>query len=467
MIGHAAATPVEAPFVIDDVEILQFPTAGLGDNSYLLRAGDEAAIIDPQRDLDRFRRAITDRDLRLVAVVETHIHNDYVSGGPALAREHRATYVVPAGAGYGSEHRAARDGDEIRVGSILLRALHTPGHTPHHTSYEVIEGADVRAVFSGGSVLVGACGRTDLVSPDLTESLARAQYRSAQRIGQLPGPTVIGPTHGAGSFCAASAAAQETWTTVERERLRNPAYLARDEGEFARTQLAGLPDHPAYYRQMGPINRRGATGWETAAPAPLSPGDVERLVADGAVLVDGRTRREFAAAHIRGAVNVELDPQLGIYLGWLFPFGTRFVLVLDAAQDAVEPARQMARIGLETILGATALQEWRDSGRPVESIDIVDVDALRAAMERGGVRVLDVRQDLEWRDGHVPGAQHVHVVDLPGRVGELRGKEPVYVYCRSGHRAAMGASILAAGGIPAVTVDGGLPDWQARGYPVE
>jgi glyoxylase-like metal-dependent hydrolase (beta-lactamase superfamily II) len=246
MTSQTLTTLVEAPFVAGEIEIVQFQTPGLGDNTYLLRSGDEAAIIDSQRDLDRFRRAIAERGVRLVAVVETHIHNDYVSGGSALAREHSATYVLPTGAGYTLEHRAVRDGEEIRVGSLRLRALHTPGHTPHHTSYEVIEGGDVQAVFSGGSVLVGACGRSDLVSPELTEPLARDQYRSAQRIGLLPGATAIGPTHGAGSFCSASAALEETWTTVAKEKLRNPAYLARDEDEFVRTQLAGLLAHPAY-----------------------------------------------------------------------------------------------------------------------------------------------------------------------------------------------------------------------------
>ena len=460
-------TRVEAPFTGADVEILQFHTPGLGDNSYLLRSGDEAAIVDPQRDVDRFRQALTDRGVRLVAVLETHVHNDYVSGGPALAREAGAEYVVPAEAGYELEHRAVEEGDEVRVGTVRLRALHTPGHTPHHMSYAVVEGARIPAVFSGGCVLVGACGRTDLVSPELTEPLTRQQYRSAQRIGALPEPTAIGPTHGAGSFCAASAAADDTWTTVGRERLRNPAFLARDEDDFVRTQLAGLLAYPAYYRRMAPINRHGAPAWEPSTLPRLGPEEVERRMASGDVLVDGRPRREFAAGHIPGAINVELDPQFSTYLGWLCPFGTRFVVVLGPSQDPEEAVRQAARIGIETIDGVTDVDAWRSSGRDLASTEIVDVDGLHAAVEHGGVRLLDVRQDLEWRDGRIPGAVHVHVVDLPQRVDELRGDAPVYVYCRTGHRAAIGASILAAAGIPSVLVDGGFPDWRERGLPVE
>lgn len=466
MLIPTATSRVEAPFATSDIEILQFQTPGLGDNSYLLRSGDEAAIVDPQRDLDRFRGALAERDVRLVAVIETHLHNDYVSGGPALAREHGATYVAPAEAGYEFEHRAVRDGDEIRVGAVVVRALHTPGHTPHHTSYEVVEGGEVRAVFSGGSVLVGACGRSDLLGPELAEPLCRDQYRSAQRIGRLAGPTAIGPTHGKGSFCAASAASDETWTTVERERHRNPAYLARDEDDFVRTQLAGLLAYPAYYARMAPLNRRGLPAWEAAAPPRITPAEVERLLATGAVLVDGRPRGDFATGHIAGAVNVELDVQFATYLGWLFPFGTRFVLLVDSTQDPGEAARQMARIGLETIAGVTDLDELRAAGGRVESSDLVSVDDLHRALAEGGVRPLDVRQDLEWHDGHVPGATHIHVIDLPARASELRGEQPVYVYCRTGHRATIGASILLAAGIPAVAVDGGMPDWLDRGYPI-
>ena len=461
MTSTAATVRVDAPLLSDGVEIVQFQTAGLGDSSYLLRSGGEAAVIDPQRDIDRFRQAL--RGLRVVAVVETHVHNDYVSGGPALAREFGAAYVVPTGAGYELEHRAVGDGDEVQVGAVRLRALHTPGHTAHHMSYAVVEGDGVRAVFSGGSVLVGACGRTDLISPELTESLTRDQYRSAQRIGALPPPAAIGPTHGAGSFCAASAPSDDTWTTVAREKTRNPAYLAESEDDFVRQQLAGLPD----YREMAPINRCGAPAWEPAAPERLGADRVDELVAAGAVVVDGRPRQAFAAAHLPGSVNNELDSDFATYLGWLYPFGTRFVLVLDASQDALEAVRQAARIGIETIAGVTDVETWRAAGRAVATGEMVDVDALRAAMARNGARVLDVRQEQEWRDGHVPGTAHIHVADLPGRTAEMRGTTPVYTYCRSGRRAAMAASILEAAGIPAVAVDGGFDDWRAHGHPVE
>ena len=180
-------------------------------------------------------------------------------------------------------------------------------------------------------------------------------------------------------------------------------------------------------------------------------------------------RRDFANGHIPGSINVELDDEVGTYLGWLWPEGTRFALVLAADQDPVEPLRQCARVGIETIEGSLegGIESWRREGRPLARYDVGAVDQLRQALGDGRGRALDVRRDDEWREGRVPGAAHVHVADLPARIAEVAGETPVYVYCRSGHRAAMGASLLDAAGVPVVLVDGGFPDWEERGYPVE
>ncbi len=464
-----ATERVEVPMT-GDLEVVQLQTPGLGDNSYVLRSGDQLAVVDPQRDLDRIEAVLRRLGGRLAAVLETHVHNDYVSGGPALAARHSAAYLVPAAAGYTLEHTAVADGDEVAIGAVRLRALHTPGHTPHHTSYGLVADGSVRAIFSGGSLLVGACGRTDLISPEVTESLTRAQYRSAARIATFGDPTAIAPTHGAGSFCAASAASVDTWSTVARERLRNPAFLASGEDDFVRTQLAGLLAYPAYYSHMAELNRRGLQGWVDGPLPQLTPGEAEHHRDQGAVIVDGRPRDAFAAAHLPGSVNIELDPSFGTYVGWLLPFGVSLVLVLDDGQDAVEAARQCARIGIESIVGVLegGVAAWQASGRPLGSHRTTDVAGLHAALGSETGCALDVRQDAEWANGHVPGARHLHVADLPGRVEELRVLEqPVYVYCRTGHRAAIAASLLEGAGIPVVAVNGGFPDWVERGFPVE
>ncbi len=467
--ASGAVTPVDAGST-GEVRILQLHTPGLGDNTYVVCSGGEMVVVDPQRDLDRIDAVLREAGGRLVAVVETHVHNDYVSGGPALAQRHGADYGVPNGAGYSGRHGALRGGDEVPVGQVVLRALSTPGHTPHHTRYAVVEGGEVHAVFSGGCVMVGACGRTDLISPDLTEDLTRRQYRSAHRIAALGDPVAVAPTHGAGSFCAASAAGTETWTTVGRERTRNPAFLAHSEDDFVRGQLSGLLAYPAYYTHMADLNRRGAAGWEAQPPVSLSADELQRLVDRGTTVVDGRPRHDFAAGNIPGSVNIELDSAFGTYVGWLFPFATRLALVLGLDQLPIEALRQCARIGIETFDGVLdgGAKAWAASGRPLGRYPVTDVEGLHEAVTAGGVRVLDVRQPLEWADGRVPGALHLHVPELPARLGELRpSNEPVYVYCRTGHRTAMATSLLAGADIPPVLVDGGFPDWLALGFPVE
>lgn len=471
--GRAAVTVM----AYANVRIHQISTPALGDQSYLVASQGEAAIVDPQRDIDRYLAAIDHLAVRVVAVAETHVHNDYVSGGPALARRLGCPYVVPAGAGYTLARREVGEGDEIPVGGAILRALFTPGHTPHHLSYQVVRAGRVEAILTGGCVLVGACGRTDLIDPDQTEWLTHLQFRSARRIGTAPDPTVLGPTHGAGSFCAAPGTSEETWTTVGEEKLRNPAFLAPDEERFVRRQMDGFGAYPAYYQRMAAINREGEEGWVPVAPRPLGPAEADRLRREGARVVDARPRRVFAPRHIPGSINVELDDEFGTYLGWLWPAGTRFVLVLAADQDPIEPSRQAARVGIETIEGVLdgGIDAWQRAGMPVAAYGVASVEELHDALapdrEERRPRALDVRQDAEWAEGRVPGAIHIHIADLPGRTAEVEppagDDAPVYVYCRSGRRASMGASLLDAAGVRAILVDGGFPDWQERGYPVE
>ena len=456
---------------VPGVTLWQLPTPGLGDNSYLLRSGEAVAVVDPQRDLDRFEAALAALGGRLVAVVETHVHNDYVSGGPALAAAHGAPYLVPAAADYTLAHRPLAEGDEVEVGAVRLRALATPGHTAHHTSYAVVAGGAPVALLTGGCVLVGALGRTDLISPEATEGLTRQQWRSARRLLALAPAVAIGPTHGRGSFCAASSGGDQTWTTVGEERQRNPALLITDEAAFVAQQLAGLPAYPAYYRQMAPRNRAGQPGWVPGPVPSLQPAAVEALQRAGGVIVDVRPRRAFAAGHLPGAVSLGLDDDFATYLGWLFPLDTRLVLVLEEGQDATLACRQAARIGIETIVGTLqgGAEAWARSGRPLRRYPVISFDEL-SRLRGDGAAVLDVRQDGEWDAGHIPGARHIHVPDLPARLGELGpgrdGAPPVHVHCAKGYRASLAASLLDGAGIPVVAVDGAFEEWAAGGHPV-
>ncbi|MFD0274910.1 MBL fold metallo-hydrolase [Kitasatospora sp. NPDC127111] len=450
-----------------------FTTPALGDTSYLLAAGDEALVVDPQRDCWPLLASCEQRGLRIRYVLETHVHNDYLSGALEIRSATGATVAGPARAGYGFDHLPLAEGDELALGGLRVRALETPGHTAEHTAYLVL-GADPdgdagggrpAAVFTGGSLLVGSAGRTDLSGPTRTEHLARAQYRSLRRLARLPSGTRVLPTHGAGSSCSIGAAARERTSTVGDQLLANPALLAADEDAFVATRMLGLPPAPAYYRRMGPLNRSGPA--VLGGPPVLLPMTVDevRLAVDrGALVVDARDRRAFADAHLPGALGDELDGSFAALVGEVVPFGRPLVLVLpepvaDAAREAV---LQLLRIGYEAWLVGWldgGVERWRASGQPLASIRTADVSEVRGALDREGGRpvlVLDVRPAAE---PPVPGALGVPLTELPGRMDELPAGREFWTVCGRGRRATVAASLLAAAGLPVTAVvSGGAQD---------
>jgi glyoxylase-like metal-dependent hydrolase (beta-lactamase superfamily II)/rhodanese-related sulfurtransferase len=439
-------------------------TPGLGDNSYLLTSGREAVVVDPQRDVDRLLSAANARDARIRAVLETHVHNDYVSGAAEVRSATGAEIVGPAGAGYRFAFRALEEGDEILVGDLRVVALATPGHTTEHTSYAAYPpGAQAPvAVFSGGSLIVGSAGRTDLLGADRAEELARAQHGSVRRFLELPDETLLLPTHGAGSFCASGPPSEDRTSTVGRERASNPALRAPDEATFVREQLADLPAFPAYYAHMAPINRAGPPVLGGVPELrPLSPAELTSVLAGGTRLVDAREGAAFAQAHVTGSLNVPLEDSFGSYVGWLVPFGTPIVVIaLDAAARS-EIATQLFRIGFD-VHGYLdgGIDAWATTGGPVSSYPVATLDDLVAALPG---RILDVRQRTEWEAGHLQGSRHLFIGDLPEHLPELVRAGETLVTCASGHRASMAASLLdAAGGAIRVVADGGVPDALAR-----
>jgi len=424
-------------------------TAGLGDTSYLLGSDGEGLVVDPQRDVDRLLALAEANDLRIRYVVETHVHNDYLSGAIEVRRATGAEVVGPTGSGYAFPFHAVADGDDLHLGALRVAAIATPGHTPEHTSYLVYEqGSDEPvAVFTGGSLMVGGAGRTDLLGPDRTDELTRRQFRSLRRLAELPDAVRVLPTHGAGSFCGAGPPPTHPLSTIGAERRENQALRAASEDVFVKQQLDGLLAYPTYYRQMAPINRAGPGPVDAViAPAALSPAQVEQLVAAGAQVVDARGRTEFAAAHLPGSINVELDDAFASYVGWLVPFGADLVLVVpEPAGDSIrEATTQLLRIGYERVLGhlADGLPAWQSSGREVRGYPLATVEELCEAIRSGANPfVVDVRQRPEWEAGHLEGSTHRFVGDLPGHEWELEGAE-AWVICRTGHRSAMAASLL-------------------------
>jgi hydroxyacylglutathione hydrolase len=433
-------------------EIQVFPTTTLGNNTYLLAVGRDAALVDPQRDAWRFLAAAHSRGLTIRYVLETHVHNDYVSGALEIRAATEAQVVAPAKGTYRFPHRGMAEGDEIDLDGVVLQAMETPGHTPEHLAYLLSESGRPVAVFTGGSLLLGSAGRTDLSGEHRTQDLTKAQFHSLRRLAELPDQTRVLPTHGAGSFCAATAPSQQPASTIGQQRRDNPAMLAPDEGSFLRQQLRGLLRYPSYYRHMAPINRAGppVLGGPPDLRA-LPTADVDHLVKSGTWIVDTRDRWSFAAAHIPGSINVELDDVFASFVGWVVPFGAPIVLVVPEGGErhGQEALTQLFRIGCERVEGylAGGVQAWLATGRTARSYLVADLDDLRRASATDAPPlVLDVRQPNEWAQGVIPGSVQLFVGDLPGLVDELPKDTEIWTICRSGYRAAIAASLLDAAG---------------------
>jgi hydroxyacylglutathione hydrolase len=448
-------------------EVVTIATAGLGDRSYLAHDGTHGIVVDPQRDIDRFLAAADDAGVRITHVLETHIHNDYVTGGCALAREAGAAYVVAADEEVGFARVPARDHEPFGAGALAVTPVRTPGHTPGHLSYVLAEGGgEPFAVFTGGSMLFGTVGRTDLIAPDQTDPLARAQYRSVRRLAdELPDEVAVYPTHGFGSFCSATPTSGED-STIGLQRLSNEALRIPDEDTFVKELIAGLTAYPAYYQHMGPANRRGPGAPDLAAPAQAGPAELRRRIEAGEWVVDLRGRRVFADLHVAGTVSIELGDPFATYLGWVLPWGTPLTLVGESQEQVAQAQLQLARIGVEPVSAAAAGPVAELAGGRAGSYPVRNFECLASqAWGRPGVVVLDVRRPDEWRAGHLPGAVHIPFWELAGRVSEVPPGQ-VWVHCASGFRASIGASVLDRAGRDVVHVDDDWPRAAELGLPV-
>ncbi len=420
------------------MKVIIIETSGLGDRSYIVTDGSIAVVIDPQRDIDRVLNGVG--DARITHVLETHIHNDYVTGGLELSRVVDAEYVVPDGEDLGYPAHRVVDGDTVETGSILLKVIHTPGHTQHHVSYELRdESGDTVGVFTGGSLLFGSTGRTDLVDDAETEALTRAQYRSVRYLADaLPDRAEVYPTHGFGSFCSASSVDEDS-STIGQQRQSNPA-LTKDEQDFVDELLAGLSAYPAYYAHMGVINSEGPAAVDLSPPKPIEPDELRRRLEAGEWVVDLRHRVAFAAEHLKGSLGFELSGSFVTYLGWLHPWGTPLTLIGEDEEQIADARRELARIGVDDIAGAADIEVVRDAA-DAKTYRVADFDALVEAVDRGEMTVLDVRQSDEFADSHIDGAVNIPLHELVDHVGELPIGE-VWVHCASGYRASIAASIL-------------------------
>ncbi|WP_067126336.1 MBL fold metallo-hydrolase [Microtetraspora malaysiensis] len=470
------------------MEIVSFRTPGLGDQTYLLTHAGRAVLVDPQRDIDRFLDAAAERDVQLRFVLETHLHNDYVSGGEQAAARTGAELVLPAAAAPAYRHTPAFHLEDIPAeDGLVIRPIHTPGHTPEHTSYLVLIDGEPVAVFSGGSLLVASAGRPDLLGPARARTLARLQHGSLRRLAALPPAVGLFPTHGEGSFCSVSGAGRHT-STIGDEIAGNPMLAYDDPDRLADELLAAPLPIPAFYQHLGPANMYGVPPMPPVAVPELSLSELslselsplpssgparsvpragrngEAGGAGGApdepVVVDIRPRAVQAAGYLPGSVGIALGDDFGSWAGWLLPYEAPIVLVAGPEQDVAEARTQLARLGMDAVRGVV-----RDLGTAATAtFELLDLAAFAARLDEPGAQLLDVRMPSERAAVRLEGAVERFLPDLvaDGVPDGLDRERPVLVACGSGRRAAIAATLLAREGYRAAVLDGaGVPDLVA------
>ncbi len=458
----------------------QFAIEGLGHLSTLIadESAGLAAVVDPRRDVDIYLAEAADADVRISHVFETHLHNDYVSGGRELAALTGATHVIGAGADLAYEHRPVRGGDTIAVGRLRFAVLETPGHTPEHVAYAVADTSradEPLILLTGGSLLVGAVGRTDLLGEEHAMPYARSMFHSIREV-ILPHEDFVAvyPTHGAGSLCS-TGIASTPWSTIGFERRHNSMLQAAEFDAFARRLLRGQPAVPRYFARMRPTNQAGPAllGGRVPDARPLDVETIRAAIADGAALVDLRSPAAHAVEHIPGSLSIPAGTSFGTWLGWIVESDRPLVFVLDDPGAWDDAIRQALRIGHEDVRGHLrgGIRSWVEAGEPIESGRRLSVEDLAAEVSRGGPQaplVIDVRQASEYRTGHIPGSVHITAGSLPDRLDELPRDRPIATVCASGYRASVAASLLAQAGFEnVISVAEGVSAWSAQGHPVE
>ena len=437
-----------------DERVIALLDEGLGNQAYLVDLGHGRALaVDPSVDLRTLDREAARRHLTVVAAAETHLHADFLSGATRLARRDGAVILSSASGGRRFEHAPIADGATYDLGGLTVQGWSTRGHTDEHMSYLLKDGDDVLAVFTGGSLIVGSAARTDLVSPDMTENLTRAQFRSLRRLAQLPDATAVFPTHGAGSFCSAPPGADRV-TTIGREKVTNPLLAIEDEDEFVARLLGSLGSYPPYFRRLGVINRDGVADLDVGPLARLGLSRFADVRDRGAELVDVRPSEHFAAGHAPGSLAIALRPAFATWLGWMVPDGsTPLVFIRNDDQDPEEITWQARKVGFSNLVGELdgGWAAWASGGLAVEHTPLVDGTAVAGAM------ALDIRQHGEFASGHIPGAVNVELGDVST---DRVPAGPVVTMCGGTDRAMTAASVLERQGRQDVSVlEGGTGAW--------
>lgn len=450
--------------------VVTIDTPELGDRSYLVHDGEVALVVDPQRDIERITSVADAAGVRITHVAETHIHDDYVSGGLALASRAGAFYLLSSAEDVSFEHVGVAAGDVISTGELTVAVAATPGHTPTHLSYVVSNGAAPAVVFTGGSLLHGAVGRPDLSDPDPFETrrMSATQLASVRRLAEIVGAdSLVYPTHGFGGYCASAPRPAVRTRTVAEEQADNPAFSGDDDATLIERMVGGIVEPPPYYSRVSLINRLGAGPSCVSAPRQMTRSELfGRVANEDEYVIDIRVRRAFAKSHLYGSVSFEHHAAFAMFVGSVIPPEATISLLGESAAQVGRAVVDLARLGIDEIAGAAIGAPEQLSGADgISSIEVSDFTGLAKAMIEEDLVVLDVRRGEEWRAGHLDGATHLYLADLPQRIDDVP-PGPVWVHCSTGCRASIATSLLERSGRSVVLVDDDWPNARQAGFDI-
>jgi hydroxyacylglutathione hydrolase len=465
----------------------QFYLTCLSHASYMIGSEGEAAVVDPQRDVDIYLKAAEEQKLKICHIFETHLHADFVSGHKELAARTGAKIYIGARANAGFPHVPLTDNSEVKIGAVRIRALETPGHTPESICLVVTDAiaeaitdaiagnkksAQPCAVLTGDTLFIGDVGRPDLSKTHTPQQLAGLLYDSLhKKLLALPDAVAVYPAHGAGSLCGRSMRAERS-STIGTERLTNYALQIPSREEFIAQLTANLPARPEYFLEDAEINRSGAPTLKELPPIPaLSPTKVRTLLQERVNVLDVRSGEEFAAGHVPGSINIALAGQFASWAGGILGIHSKPLLV-GATDAQIEEARlRLARVGIEELCGylAGGLKAWEESGLPVQKTQQISAQELNQKLRDGTLRpidVLDVRREGEWQAGHIPGVDCRPLDTFAQRLPSIDKTRPVAVHCKSGYRSIIACSLLERGGHRnVINVAGGFDAWHHAELP--
>jgi glyoxylase-like metal-dependent hydrolase (beta-lactamase superfamily II)/rhodanese-related sulfurtransferase len=453
----------------------QFYLGCLAHASYLIGSEGEGVVVDPQRDVDEYLAEADAQGLKIKYVIETHLHADFVSGHQEIAARTGAQIIFGEKAGVEFEHRAVKDGEEIRTGDVVLRFIETPGHTPEGICVLVTAPGEPQKLLTGDTLFIGDVGRPDLAGGKgyTPQMMAEMMYDSLHgKLLELPDEVEVYPAHGAGSMCGRNMS-KETSSTIGEQRKFNYALRPMSKEEFVTMMTADLPEAPSYFPKDAEINRSGARGLsELQPPQSLTPQQVVNLRDKGHVLLDVRSAADFGAGHVPGSMNIGLGGQFAMWAGSLIPLNASIVIIADTGAQVDESVVRLARVGIENVKGYLegGVTSWRDAGLQVDVLPQVSVAELNERLADNDMQIVDVRRPAEYENGHVPHAQNAPLASLDKSLGPLKLEKDklTAVICAGGYRSSAAASLLQQQGFSnLLNVTGGTGAWVNAGYPTE